>query len=254
MKIRVKGIIIRESDLGEKDKVIKIFTEKHGIISAIVKRGKVLKNSGSSIAQPFAYCDFCLYVRKNGYIVDSLEIIELFWNIREDLSSLALTQYFCELCVFWSPDESNSQELLRLLLNTLFYLANKKMNISVLKAIFELRGCSLCGYMPNLVGCVKCGDYEPNEIYFVVENGILICKSCYLTYERRSDYNVRLISHGVLSALRHIIYSKMENLFCFKISEEIQSDLCDICEKYIFAHIGFDFKSLNFYKSLSCLN
>ena len=126
LKANVNGIIIQDKELGEKDKVIKIFTAERGIISAIVKRGQSIKSKNSSLSQKLAYCRFSLFERKNGFIVDEIEVIELFWGIREDLKSLALAQYFCELCMAWIPDENNSPALLKLLLNTLYYLSNKK--------------------------------------------------------------------------------------------------------------------------------
>ena len=147
--ITLNGIIIRDKELGERDKVIKIFTAERGIISAIVKRGQCVKSGSGSIAQLLAYCSFSLLEGKGGFIVNEIEIKELFWGVRENLESLALAQYFCELCISWIPDEGISGELLRLFLNTLYYLSYKKKSLTLLKAVFELRGCVLCGYMPE---------------------------------------------------------------------------------------------------------
>ena len=44
MNITVKGLVIQEYDLKEKDKIVRIFTDTKGIISAIVRRGKNLKS------------------------------------------------------------------------------------------------------------------------------------------------------------------------------------------------------------------
>lgn len=60
MNITVKGLVIQEYDLKEKDKIVRIFTDTKGIISAIVRRGKNLKSRNSSIVQLFAYYKFNL--------------------------------------------------------------------------------------------------------------------------------------------------------------------------------------------------
>lgn len=245
--ITLNGIIIRDKELGERDKVIKIFTAERGIISAIVKRGQCVKSGSGSIAQLLAYCSFSLLEGKGGFIVNEIEIKELFWGVRENLESLALAQYFCELCISWIPDEGISGELLRLFLNTLYYLSYKKKSLTLLKAVFELRGCVLCGYMPDLLCCNKCRKFDSKGMIFFVRSGNLNCKDC-VSIQKKSYGKV--LSSGVLSALRHIVYSDADKIFNFSISEESEKQLGSICEEYISEHIGVSFKSLDFYKSL----
>ena len=245
--ITLNGIIIRDKELGERDKVIKIFTAEKGIISAIVKRGQSIKFGKGSIAQILAYCRFSLFEGKSGFVVNEIEIKELFWGVRENLESLALAQYFCELCISWIPDEEISGELLRLFLNTLYYLSHKKKSLTLLKSIFELRGCVLCGYMPDLLCCNKCRKFESESMIFFVRSGNLNCKSC-ASIQKKSDE--KILSSGVLLALRHIVYADADKIFSFSVSEESEKQLGSICEEYIAEHIGVNFKSLNFYKSL----
>lgn len=248
MKIYVNGVIIRETVLGENSKVIKILTAEKGVVSAIVKNSSNLKNKNTAIVQLFAYYSFSLYVGKNGYIVDESEILELFWGIRENLNRLALAQYFCELCLILLPEENNSNDILRLFLNSLFYLSNKKKNELFLKAVFEMRACSVCGYMPNLVGCHRCKTYYSHNMKFIIESGVIFCGKCISAEE---SGKARSLTPGLLDALRHIVYSPIDKLFSFSVSRETELALSDICEKYVYAHLGENFKSLKFYKSIS---
>lgn len=252
MKNQLRGIIIREADYGENDKIINILTDREGIVSAIVKRAKNVKCNKGSIVQCFSYCHFSFYVGKNGYIVDDFEILELFWNIRNNLYNLSLAQYFSQLCFAFSPDSNSSGELLRLFLNVLFYVANGKKSLSVLKVIFEIRGCTICGYMPNLIGCVRCKSYDCKDMYFSVGDGILVCGKCLkkLRNEEYRNFVGYKLSPAVFKALRYIVYSEFDKLFGFNISESFEKELEYISEKYIYYHIGSGFKALDFYKSL----
>lgn len=252
MKNQLKGIIIREADYGENDKIINILTDREGIVSAIVKRAKNVKCNKGSIVQCFSYCHFSLYVGKNGYVVDDFEILELFWNIRNDLYNLSLAQYFSQLCFAFSPDANSSGELLRLFLNVLFYIAKGKKSLAVLKAIFEMRGSAICGYMPNLVGCTCCKSYSFENMYFSISDGILVCDKCLqeLKREKYRNFVGHKLSPAVFKALRYIVYSEFDKLFKFNISEPFEKELEYISEKYIYYHIGSGFKALDFYKSL----
>lgn len=242
------GMILRDKELGEKDKVIKIFTAERGIISAIVRCGQSVKSRNGAIAQPLTYCNFSLFEKKNGFIVDKIEIQELFWGIRKNLESLSLAQYFCELCMAWVPDENNSGRLLRLLLNTLYYLSIGKKSNEFLKSIFEFRGCALCGYMPDLVCCSRCKKFDSSGMAFWIKDATLWCKDCTAGEEK---FIYERLSSGVLSAMRHIIYANLEQLFKFSISRESEKQLSIISEKYILEHMGVRFKSLEFYKKLT---
>ncbi len=250
MKVQVKGIILKEAEYREKDKIVNILTESSGIISAIVKGAKNIKRKNFPVAEYFSYCQFSLYAGKNGYIVEEFDVLELFWNIRSDLYSLSLAQYFAQLCFAFSPDENSCPELLRLFLNVLFYISEKKKNLAVLKSIFEVRGCSICGYMPNLTGCMNCNNYSFDEIYFSVGNGTLVCGECFKNNAKYVELNVSKISTPVLMALRHIVYSDFKKLFSFNISKPFEKELEYISEKYIYYHLGSGFKALDFYKSL----
>ena len=61
MGIHLKGIILREADYGEKDKIISILTDNSGIISAKVKGTKNIKRKNVPILECFSYCEFSLY-------------------------------------------------------------------------------------------------------------------------------------------------------------------------------------------------
>lgn len=247
MKINVNGIIVQETDLSDSDKLIKILSTEKGLISAIVRNSKTIKNRLGGMVQLFAYGEFTLYSGKSGYIVNNIEIKELFLNLRKELESLSLAQYFCQLCVALRPEEHISQEALRVILNCLYYLSSKKIDVNLIKSIFEMRMCALCGYMPQLVSCVRCHEYEHDEMFFSIQDGKLFCKEC---LSNKDNSNLEFLSSSLLSSLRHMVYSSIDKLFKFSVSEETARHLNYITEKYVKTHVYGNFKSLDFYKSL----
>ena len=246
MKISIKGVVVKEVNYGESDKILTVLTAEDGIISVIAKRCRNLKNKNGASPQLLSYCSFLLYESKRGYVMNDCEVLEVFWGVINDLKSLSLAQYFCELSLVLSPESPNSADFLKIFLNCIFYLSNKSKNMLFIKSIFEMRSMSLCGYIPNLVSCNKCKKYNPPKMKFYINRGIIVCGNC------SKDYLIggHDIAPGVLLALRHIIYSPNEKLFSFKISDESLKMLSLISEKYVVYHLGTEFKSLNFYKSL----
>ncbi len=249
MKITITGLVLKEMDIGESDKLINILTEDRGVISVISPNAKRLRTKNSGSLQMFYYCEATLFKGRKGYIVDEVEVKERFENLKYDMEKFSLAEYFCEIALVLSPREGESRDFLRLVLNCLYFLLKDKMNIYLIKSILELRICSLTGYMPNLIGCIGCREYKCEKLYFDVKNSFLVCNDC--LKNSNNSYELILISASVLDAMRHIIYSKFDKLFLFKISDNTINLLSSLCEKYVSRHVDYRFKSLDFFKSLN---
>ena len=244
MNSELMGMVIKEKDLNESDKVVTILTSEKGIISAIAKRSKSFRNSLGGIIQLFSYGKFNLYNGKYGYLLRSMEVEESFLDLRYELKSLSLAQYFCQLCLTLRPEQNVSNEILRVLLNCLFYLSRKKKEDLLIKSIFELRSCSLCGYMPELSSCGRCGK-QGNFCNFQIESGTSLCEACTI-----KDGVYDLISPAVLASMRHIVHSPLDNLFKFSVPKEVVFALNFITERYVKYHVCEKFSSLEFFNHL----
>lgn len=246
MRINTKGLVISEQTVSESDKLITIITQNIGIIRAFVKSARNIKNKNSIATQLLSYSDFSIYKGKDKYIVNEAEVIELFFELRSDIEKLTLAQYFCEVAITVGSREEKCSELLRLILNSLYYLVKEAIPKQRLKSIVEMRAISISGFMPNLVCCNECGCYQADVMYLSLNEGKIICKECFASNNKDSV----ALDKGTTAALRHIIYSKFENIFSFVLDEKSQENLSVATEKYFLAHTDRFFKTLEFYLSL----
>lgn len=69
----------------------------------------------------------------------------------------------------------------------------------MVKAVFELRTMSECGFMPQLACCRDCGAYEGDTFYLDVQEGHLLCADCAAKAGKSCNLDL-----GALYALRHI--------------------------------------------------
>lgn len=246
MHIQLNGLVVKEENTGEGNKIVTFLTDAKGIVRAFVKGARSTKGKNACASQLFSYSELLLYAGKGGYTLNEAEIKESFLGLRKDMYKLALAQYFCEIMLCMAPKEEKSIDYLRLILNSLSYLENDRRKKEVIKSIMEMRTCVMSGYMPDLVACRSCGDYKPGETYFSIYDSFLMCKSClggkYTGYE--------YLTAGVSESLRHIVYSPMNRLFMFEISDNALATLSNITEKYLIENSYTEFKALNFYKML----
>lgn len=166
----------------------------------------------------------------------------MFFSAGDDIKTLCIAQYFCELSYYLAPKDSNFEEFLRLILNSLHFLTEKKHSLDLIKAITELRIAVLSGYAPNIVACDTCGKFEDEFMYFKIDNGTLYCCECY------KPENAFKINLTILKAMRHIVYSPFAKLYDFSIPEQAASALSDITERYITYQSERYYHTLEFYK------
>ncbi|MEG0570636.1 MAG: DNA repair protein RecO [Oscillospiraceae bacterium] len=248
MQIKTTGLVIKQRDIGENDKILTILTKELGIVEATARGIKRSKNVLSAPCQILCYSEFCLYQGKSYYIVNSAEVINSFYDIRLDVVKLSLADYFCEITSFVSPDADIAWEYLRFFLNSLHFIEKDLLTLAQIKSIFELRALSLLGFMPDIVGCKGCSEFEKEKMFFLPLDGIWVCQDCADGYI--STMKIPL-TKPVLAAMRHIIYSQGEKVFSFKIGKQLQKQLSFITESFALIHTDANFKSLEIFKSLS---
>ena len=85
---KVKGIVIKEVQYKENDKIVTIMTDKLGKISCMAKGAKKNNSSLLSSSQFLVYSEFLLYKGTNFYHINSAEMLESFYNLRIDYDKL----------------------------------------------------------------------------------------------------------------------------------------------------------------------
>ena len=245
MKIQTPGLIIKETNIGENDKLLVILTKDYGIVRAFADGVRRMKNKNSAATSLLCYSNFTLYQNKDTYKVSDSSPIELFFDLRYHLEELALAQYFCELANEFCEEDYESEEILRLFLNALWLLKSDKKTPGFIKAVTELRLMSLSGYMPALLGCDKCGEYESEVMYFSPENGKIYCEECLPVGQRYC------VNASVIQAMRYVSLSDFEKIFSFSLKEDALKKFCELCEGYLLHKTQRKFKTLDFYKTLA---
>ena len=245
MRTNTDGLILKEQNIGEKDKLVTVLTRHNGLVRAFVRGAKSVKNRKNSSTGMFCFSKLSLYKVKDTYIIDEAEPIELFFELRSDLEKLSLAQYFSELVITLVQEDEQAEEYLRLILNSLHFLAKGKMPNEQVKAITELRIMCIAGFMPNLIACDRCGEYETETMYFDVEDGLLYCENC-VTSDMLFQLDI-----GLIKALRHIAFSDFEKIYSFRMEEFALPDLSYITERYLLSKLQRNFKTLEFYKDIT---
>ena len=118
MHLSVDGIVLQAREYGRSAKLLTLLTRQKGRITVIAPGAGSLKSRLKACATPFTYSSFMLFKNGDQYKVDSADVHELFYGLSGDIDRLALGQYFLEVAARLSREETEEEELLRLLLNS----------------------------------------------------------------------------------------------------------------------------------------
>ena len=263
----VRGIVLRETPIGDYDKMMTVLTAEHGKLSVFARGAKRLKSPLFISTQLFAYSEMNLYKTTNTYYLQSADLIENFYHIRDTLEGTALAGYIADVAADISVENQDEKELLRLVLNSLHTISLGRKPLPQIKSVFELRVASIAGFMPNLVACAGCGNSDLETYYFDVTSGVFRCEECYRTdaliceklAERQSEPDsiyatgqlICLLTPSVFAAMRFAIYSQPNRIFAFELKdEETLHDFAKVSEKYLLCHMDRNYSTLDFYHSV----
>lgn len=241
-----KGVVLRETETKETDKILTLLTPERGKLSVIARGARRKSCKFAAAAQPLAYSEWTLYQKGQWYYANEGTTLELFAGLRQDLEKLSLGFYFAELTEAVISEEAPAEELLRHLLNGLYALSNFRKPLSLVKAGFELKLACLAGYEPLADSCAYCGCPEPDQPLLDVVQGVLRCGSC---GRQESGLSMPLCRDS-LAALRHIVYGDPKRLYSFTLGEGALGRLADAAEAYVATQLERGFRTLDFYKSL----
>ena len=246
--ISTDGIVLREKQIEDYDSILTLLTRARGVITAYARGARKPRNALRVSAELLSYSDFVLFSSKDRYSVDKSALNRLFMGVRGDIEKLSLASYFCQLAAEAAPREEPADDYLRLLLNCLHLLDTGKRTGTFLKPVFELRLLTIAGFMPHLVGCAACGTFEAPRMFFLPQPATLLCENC--MDHAGKDAVLLPVEPGVLTAMRHTIYSDNVNIFSFTLSEAGLDRLGEITELYVMHQLEKRFETLEFYKSI----
>lgn len=241
--VTAKGIVLKQTDYGEANRMLTIFTDEYGIIKAAAHGAKRTKSRQSASTQFLTYAEFSFYAGNSDvWSISSAQTIDSFFPIHEDISKLSIATYFSELTFACLDLQNPDTEILRLLLNTLYAMAYKNVSPAIAKPVFELRCIALAGFEPVVDYCISCGAGE-NLTAFSVTDGGSVCRNCAKKHDFAMHDSTRRMAQFILRALPNKIYS-------FVVDEPVARQASHIFEKYAALMLDYEFQSLEYYKKI----
>ncbi|MGN0166699.1 MAG: DNA repair protein RecO [Acetatifactor sp.] len=211
--IIVTGIILKQSPVGEYDRVAVILTKERGKISAFARGARKPGNRLAAATNPFSFGTFKLYEGKSSYTIAEADIQNYFEELRTDFIGAYYGMYFAEVTDYYTRENSDEREMMKLLYQSLRALCAASLPNPLVRCIFECKAIAVNGEFPG----------PPSD---------------------------RTLEESTVYALQYIASSPIEKLYTFTVTDDVLEQMKQVAAEYMKKYVGHHFKSLEVLQTL----
>ncbi len=142
--LKTKAIVLKRSNYKEADRLITLYTEEKGKITAIAKGIRKITSTKRGHLELFNLVDMQAVDHKGWYILTQAESIKTYSKIKDTLAITAYGYYICEIFEKLVPEAEPSDILFKLLSKTLAYI-DRSPSLTLLNA-FNLKLLKILGF------------------------------------------------------------------------------------------------------------
>lgn len=155
---RSRGIVLRSIRYGEADRILDLYTQDAGLISAIAKGIRRTRSRFGGRLEPLSCVDFVAYRGRTLDTITQAEVLHSFQQVRESLPRFEAAGGLVRAVRVLSGGDEVDRRVFNLLYRGLEALETRDSNFEVVEAAFGLKLLVLAGYAPQLDVCMVCGS------------------------------------------------------------------------------------------------
>lgn len=216
--IKTNGVVIKTQDYKENDKLVWMYTEKLGKVTAIARGAKRNKSKLFAITLPLCYGDYMIFKGKNLSNLQEGKIISSFQGLMSNLDKLTYSSYLCELIDIALMEGESNRWLYKEFITTLYLLDTDAIDYELLIRSFELKLLKATGYGLVLDHCVSCKKKINVSNYISLSNFGGVCEEC-------NKVQGLHISKGAYNALKFLINTNSDKIFRLNLSKDIKKEI-----------------------------
>jgi DNA repair protein RecO (recombination protein O) len=235
-----RALVLGTVDYGEADRIVTLFTEGRGKLSAFAAGARKSKRRFAGALEPFTLLRAQLVETRGSTVrLDSVDIERGFFGIRDDLGRIARAMYLVELCRELIREKEPQPELFQSAVGYLALLETRAAGPTSLIA-FELSALSIAGLRPRFDACAICGGAPVGELVFDPDHGGVVCEAC-----RARTRGGRRISAELCEGLARIQLGER-----LPLSPELRERARELLNLFISHQLGKSLKSVDFMRQI----
>ena len=209
----VTGMILASSPSGDYDRRVVMLTKDRGKITAFAKGARRQGSRLLAATEQFCFGNFKVFEGRSAYNLTEASVTNYFEDLRADFEGACLGMYFLEYADYYTRENNDEIEMLKLLYQSVRAICNKSLDNRLVRYVYEIKALVVNGEFPG-----------------VPKDTVL---------DRSTAYTVDFI-----------VNTPVEKLYTFAVNDTVLSELSKLCELFRTRFIDRKFKSLDLLDTL----
>jgi DNA repair protein RecO (recombination protein O) len=177
--LKTEAIVLRSIRYGEADRILHLYTPRHGRIAAIAKGARRSRSRFGARLEPFLRVRLVLREgRGELYSVTGADTVAVHAGVRDHANTLDAAARACDAVARLFETDEPHPEVYTLLANELALLDAGPANGTPANGLaFRLKLLLAAGIVPQLAACASCGEHDHLQGYSAAAGGV-VCSSC----------------------------------------------------------------------------
>lgn len=242
LEYRTRALVLRTFDHGESDRLVHLYTEEIGRISAIAKGARRSRRRFPGTLEVFSVLDVRIVdpPRSSLMRLESAKLADSFGGLVDSLPRYAIACQLIELLDRLTAEREPASDLLRFGIGALDVISESEAD-RLLAVLVLAKTLARLGYRPQLERCALCGSELPGggEVGFDPRQGGAVCPTC------RTDEVLR-VRTDLLTALEWGIRTPLKERGALGLSEADVRRAELLMRRFFQFHIGFELRTGRF--------
>ena len=204
--VTLTGMVLISAPSGDYDRRLVLLTRERGRITAFSHGARKPGNALMAASRPFSFGTFSMYEGRSAYNLQSAQITNYFDELSMDMECTCYGSYFLEIADYFSQENMDGTEMLKLLYQSLRALLKPAIPNRLVRRIFELNTMVING---------EYTETPPSPV----------SESCNYAWE-------------------YVVCSPVETLYKFVLKEDVMREFDGAVDKSRRYYVHHEFKSL----------
>ena len=226
---RTIGFILKKTDRGESDQLFVIYTKDFGKLKVLGKAIRKIKSKLRAGIELFYLSELEFIQGKAHKTLTDAVLIDNFNTLRNDPERLKIAYKISEILDNLAIGEEPDEKIWNLLKEVFNKLNSTQTLYGLIYYFFLWNFLSILGYRPELYNCSVCRKkITPEKLYFVSEEGGVICQNCFKKVKLGIEINPETVK-----ILRIILEKDLQKLLRLKIEKSYLESLNAVSDNYL---------------------
>lgn len=247
MYIDTEGVILKQVKTVNGRKMVVVFTNKYGKISAGTSINEKGRNKSALAMRPFTHGRYELYKNKDNFNINGAEVLKSYYKIGEDVDKYMTCSYILEYTEKIAAENLRNPILFNLLIEFLEIMEKRSKKYETIVIAYQIKSLQILGLMPELEICVECSCKEEGN-GFSIEKGGILCEKCRkILADETNETLIYDINFDIVNILKYFSKNPLRNLENLGLDDVMAGKVYKLLKNYIKYHLDInDLKSEGF--------